>query len=300
MDVIRQEGNGVIVDCHDCVMKSVWSLLFCLTLQLCLFSQTGYCQPPQETLKIAIIPHRSNLGNEQAYSNLFRELAKETGIEFKWLGSKTYDDVINKIKTGDADIGYVGPFSYVVAEDSFGVKLICRTLSEGKEEFYHSMIISRKDSGIERLQDLQGKSFSFTDPKSTSGYLFPMAKLKASGISEADFSEVKFLKRHVNSLLAVYKGHVDAGATSVTALDKIDVNMDELQNLWKSEPIYRGSWIARRGLPDEQFNKIQQAMLKISESQGSEVIFKELTTKGFVMGKDSDYDNVREVIRWMQ
>ena len=285
---------------HYCTMKNVWFLLFCLILQLCLFAQTGYSQSPQETLKIAIIPHRSNLGNEQAYSKFFSELANETGIKFEWLGSKTYDAVINKIKTGDADIGYVGPFAYVVAQDSFGVKLICRTLSKGKKEFYHSMIISRKDSGIQSLQALKGKRFSFTDPKSTSGYLFPKAQLKAAGISEEDFSEVQFLKRHVNSLLAVYKDHVDAGATSFTAIDKIDINMDELQILWKSEPIYRGPWIARQGLPDEQFTKIQQAMLKISESQGSEVIFKDLTTKGFVMGKDSDYDNVREVIKWMQ
>jgi phosphonate transport system substrate-binding protein len=160
------------------IMKKIWFFFLCFSLQLCLFSQTGYCQTPQENLKVAIIPHRSNLGNEQAYSTLFRELDKETGITFEWIGSKTYDDVIDKIKTGDADIGYVGPFGYVVAQDSFGVKIICRTLSEGNEEFYRSMIITRKDSGIKKLQDLKGKSFSFTDLKSTSGYLFPMAQLK--------------------------------------------------------------------------------------------------------------------------
>jgi phosphonate transport system substrate-binding protein len=285
---------------HQPVQKNVWLLFFCLTLQVCCFSQPGYSQSPQEVLKVAIIPHRSNLGNEHAYSKVFSELANETGITFQWLGSKTYDDVIKKIKTGDADIGYVGPFAYVVAQDSFGVKIICRTFSEGREEFYRSMIITRRDSGIHHLQDLKGKRFSFTDPKSASGYLFPMAKLKAAGISEESFSETKFLKRHANSLLAVYKGHVDAGATSVTALDKIDINMDEMHILWKSEPIYRGLWIARKNLPDEQFNKIQQAMLKMSYSQKREAIFFELTTKGFILGKDSDYDNVREVVRWMQ
>jgi phosphonate transport system substrate-binding protein len=251
-------------------------------------------------LKVAIIPHRSNLGNEHAYSKIFSELDSETGITFQWLGSKTYDDVINKIKTGEADIGYVGPFAYVVAQDSFGVKIICRTVSKGGEEFYHSIIITRKDSGIHHLQDLEGKRFSFTDPKSTSGYLFPMAQLKTSGIFQEDFSEVKFLKRHANSLLAVYKGHVDAGATSVTAIDKVDINMDEMQILWKSKQIYRGLWIARKDLPEEQFNKIQRAMLKISGSDTSEAIFSELTTKGFILGKDSDYDNVREVISRMQ
>jgi phosphonate transport system substrate-binding protein len=285
---------------HCFRVKKMLFLLFCLTLQFCFFSQSGYSQSSEKVLKVAIIPHRSNLGNAQAYSNFFSELERETGITFQWLGSKTYEDVINKIKTGEADIGYVGPFAYVVAQDSFGVKLICRTLSKGREEFYNSIIITRKDSGIHRLQDLKGKRFSFTDLKSTSGYLFPMAQLKRSGIFQEDFSEFKFLKRHVNSLLAVYKGHVDAGATSSTAISKIDINMNELQILWRSEPIYRGPWIARKDLPDDGFVKIQQAMLKISQSLKSEEIFNELSTKGFVMGKDSDYDNVREVVSWMQ
>ncbi len=282
------------------VMKNISLVLLSIIAHLCFSVVAGYAQSPQEKLKVTIIPHRSNLGNEQAYNAFFSELTNQTGSSFEWLGSKTYDDVINKLKTGEADIGYVGPFAYVVAQDSFGVKILCRTISEGNEEFYRSIIVTRKDSGIRRLEDLKGKSFSFTDPKSTSGYLFPLAKLIASGVSQEDFAEVKFVKRHVNSLLAVYKGHVDAGATSITALDKIDLNMDELLVLWQSEPIYRGLWIARKDLPDGQFTKIQRAMLQISSSKKSEEIFNELTTKGFIMGKDSDYDNVREVIKWLR
>jgi phosphonate transport system substrate-binding protein len=127
-----------------------------------------------------------------------------------------------------------------------------------------------------------------------------MAQLKASGINKEDFREVRFLKRHANSLFAVYKGHVDAGATSMTATDKIDIDMDEIRIIWQSEPIYRGLWIARKDLPEEQFDKIQQAMLQMSGSDEKEAIFDELTTKGFIVGQDSDYDNVRQVLKWMQ
>lgn len=288
------------MNCPNIVIRTGYLTLFWLTLQLCFSPVAGYALSRQETLNVAIIPHRSNLGNEQAYSTFFSELSSATGLGFTWLGSKTYDDVLNKIEKAEADIGYVGPFAYVDAQDSLGVKIICRTLSRDNEEFYHSMIITRKDSGIKNLQDLKGTSFSFTDPKSTSGYLFPMAQLKASGINQEDFREIRFLKRHANSLLAVYKGHVEAGATSITAADKIDIDMDEIRIIWQSEPIYRGLWIARKDLPKEQFDKIQQAMLQMSGSDKKEAIFKELTTKGFIMGKDSDYDNVRQVIKWMQ
>ena len=282
-------------------MKKKALVVFLLTVLQFALIPLGICaQSPKNSLKVTIIPHRSNLGNEQAYGTLFKALENETGITFEWIGSKTYDDVIKNITTQKADIAYVGPFAYVDAQDNFGVRLICRTLSKKNAAFYHSMIITRKNSGIRTLQDLRGKSFSFTDRKSTSGYLFPMAQLKKSGIQLDDFSDVKYLKRHANSLLAVYKAHVDAGATSYTAIDKVKINFDELKILWKSEPIYRGPWIARKDLPDEQFYKIQKAMLKISQGEEADKIFQGLTTKGFVEGNDSDYNNVREVVRLMQ
>lgn len=277
-----------------------FGLMICIAVQLLLHAPAHAAQPQVKSLTVAIIPHRSNLGNEQAYAPLFKELEKDLGVRFEWIGSKSYDDVIRHVTTGQADIGYVGPFAYVDAQDNHGVRLILRTLSKKKVEFYHSMIITRHDSGINSLQDLKGKSISFTDPKSTSGFLFPMARLKKEGLQMDDFSEVRYLKRHANSLLAVHKGHVDAGATSFTAIDKVDINFDEIQVLWKSEPIYRGPWIAKKNMPDELFEKIQKAMLKASNSRRTEEIFKGLTTKGFVEGKDSDYDNVREVVRLMQ
>ena len=285
-----------------------WRLAFriCCLLAVCVLFQTAfsvhhsYAQTKKTILKLTIIPHRSNLGNERAYDAFIKHLEDETGFIFQWIGSKSYDAVIDKLRTKEADIGYVGPFAYVDAQDRFGVRLICRTLSKKSVEFYHSMIITRKDSGSKTLHDLKGKSFSFTDPKSTSGYLFPMAQLSKAGITQADFSEVTFVKRHANSLLAVFHGNSHAGATSYTAIDKVDIDFDQIRILWKSDPIYRGPWIAQKDMPDDQFITIQKAMLAISRFKNADEIFAGLTTKGFVKGKDSDYDNVREVARLMK
>ena len=265
-----------------------------------LFARPGYTQPPKDTLKIAIIPHRSTMGNEQAYGMLINALEKETGISFQWTGSKTYDEVIEKIGTNQADIGYVGAFGYVQAREKYGVRLIARTYGKNKRESYFSMIIARKDSGLESLQDLKGKRFVFNDPKSTSGFLFPLVGLQKAGIGIEDFSEVRHVTRHANSLLAVYNKHVDAGAISSTAKEKVDIDFDKLNVLWKSGPIYRGPWIASKDLPEAQFQQIQLALLKISNYQEAPAIFSELGTKGFIKGADRDYDNIREVWKLKQ
>jgi phosphonate transport system substrate-binding protein len=248
---------------------------------------------------LAIIPHRSTLGNEQAYGMLIEALEKETGITFQWTGSKTYDEVIKKIGTKQVDIAYVGAFGYVEAQENYGVKLIARTYGKKRRESYYSMIITREDAGLNTLQDLKGKSFIFNDPKSTSGFLFPMLELKKAGIKIEDFSEVRYVTRHANSLLAVYNKHADAGAISSTAKEKVDIDFGKIKILWKSRPIYRGPWIVNKDLSDEQFYLIQNALLRISNYKDAEKIFKNLGTKGFIKGFDSDYDNIREVRKLM-
>ena len=255
----------------------------------------GHAQTTNTPLKLAIIPHRSTLGNEHAYGMLIEALEHETGFTFQWTGSKTYDDVIQKIGTRQADIGYVGAFAYVEARERYGIKLLARTYGKNRRESYYSMIITRADADINSLEDLKGKRFVFNDPKSTSGFLFPMVGLKKAGLSSSDFSEVRHVTRHANSLLAVYNRHVDAGAISSTAKEKVDIDFSQIKILWQSAPIYRGPWIVNKDLPDEQFDNIQRALLRISRSPDAGKIFSDLGTKGFIKGNDRDYDNIREV-----
>lgn len=265
-----------------------------------LFPLGAAAQTPEETLKITIIPHRSTMGNFRAYAPVVEALEKKIGIPVQMLASKTYDEAVKKLKNKEADVAYLGPFAYVKAHDDFGARLIVRTVDDDNTEFYHSLIITRKESDIKTLQDLKGKSFAFTDPNSTSGFLFPMLGLSKAGIRLEDFSRIEYLKRHVNSLLAVYNGQTDAGAVSSTAKNKVKVNFDDIRILWKSEPIYRGPWVAGKDLSDSMFQGIQTTFLEITKRKDAAEVFRKLSTKGYVKGQDSEYSNVREAIALKQ
>jgi phosphonate transport system substrate-binding protein len=51
---------------------------------------------------------------------------------------------------------------------------------------YHSVIFTRRDSGINRLDDLRGTTIVFEDPGSTSGYLLPKLFLLRQGLKLAE------------------------------------------------------------------------------------------------------------------
>lgn len=247
------------------------------------------------TLRLSIIPHRSTLGNEQAYRPLIDALEKATSYAIYWVGAKNYADVIDNLRTHQADLACLGPFAYIEAQDKFGVRLIARTLDQDRRDYYHSIIVARKDSNIHTLFDLKGRSFAFTDPHSTSGYLYPNMALKKAGIALTDFSRTIFTKKHANSLLAVYHGQADAGATASTAVNKVKVDFSQIDILWQSAPIYRGPWVMRKDINEEIYQKLKAALLNLNSIQNADQIFKNLGTHGFIEGQDSDYDSVREL-----
>jgi phosphonate transport system substrate-binding protein len=64
-------------------------------------------------------------------------------------------------------------------------KMILRRWKSGMAE-YQSLLFSKRDGGIKRLDDLRGKTIAFEDPGSTSGYLMPKFFLQRNGFKLAE------------------------------------------------------------------------------------------------------------------
>ncbi|MEO6104479.1 MAG: phosphate/phosphite/phosphonate ABC transporter substrate-binding protein [Pseudoxanthomonas sp.] len=90
---------------------------------------------------------------------------------------------------------------------------------------YHSVFFVRKDSGIDTLADLQGRSIAFQSTASTSAYIVPVATLLDHGLSleillspkdrpSADSVGYVFARSELNIAAWVHKHLVDAGVFS--------------------------------------------------------------------------------------
>jgi len=74
---------------------------------------------------------------------------------------------------------------------------------------YNGCILTRTDSGIRRLEDLNGRSFAFSDETSTSGHIFARALLNRASVT---LGHVYFAGGHPNVVQAVMDGKVAGGA----------------------------------------------------------------------------------------
>ena len=119
-------------------------------------------------------------------------LEETLGMEVKDFVATNYAGIVEALKNGTADVGFMGPLQYVIAHDKAGARVLLGELYNGKPT-YQSKIFVRKDSGITTLEQLKGKTVAFTDPISSSGYLYPLMLFKDAGLIKNSADE--FFKR---------------------------------------------------------------------------------------------------------
>lgn len=86
--------------------------------------------------------------------------------------AKDNRQLINLLKQGRVDWISETPFSATLYEDQSLAEIILLRWKKGVSR-YRTIFITRKDSGIEKLEDLVGKKIAFEDPGSTSGFYVP-------------------------------------------------------------------------------------------------------------------------------
>lgn len=176
-----------------------------------------------ETFIIGVYPGDNVEQALAAVEPLRAYLETTLGVRTVLITGTSYNAVIEAMAAGRADAMEVGPFAYILAAEVANAEAIAVTNYEtevdmGEVPGYYSLQFTKKGSGIMSIDDLAGRSFAFTDPASTSGYLVPATDILLSqGFTDPaqieDFAQVQFAGNHPAAVLSVWNDTVEAGAT---------------------------------------------------------------------------------------
>jgi phosphonate transport system substrate-binding protein len=262
-------------------------------------SGTAHAQAQPNVLRVALIPSEDSRAMLAASDELLKALEKNLGIRVQGFVASDYNGVIEALRAGHVEVAYLGPFSYVLGTTVAPIEAFAtaETARAGRT-YYHSQIIARKDSGIAKVEDLRGRTFAFVDPSSTSGHLFPKAGLIRAGIDpDKFFGRVLFTGSHDANAVAVANKRVDAATIADrifdTAVARKLVNPDEIQVVWRSEPIPESPTVWRRNLPDDLKKRIKDAFLNIRDITWAD----QGKLNRFVETNDAAYDVIRETAK---
>jgi phosphonate transport system substrate-binding protein len=159
----------------------------------------------------------------------------------------------------------------------------------GSKQF-SGLIIVAKDSPIHSLADLRGKKMAFGDPTSTTGRYLAQAELAKNGITAKDLESYEYLGRHDKVVFAVASGAYDAGATNERTFTKY-ANQLGLRDL-AHFPSPTQAWVARDGLDSKITETVRATLLSL---QGPALDY--IDRNGFLLGNDTDYDELRSVMK---
>ena len=228
-------------------------------------------------------------------------LQKETGLHFKTSVATSYAAVIEAMGAGKVDVGWLATFSYVLAKDKYDVELLLIVKRFGSP-FYRGQIMVRAGSGINSLSDLEGKSFAFVDPASSSGHLYPKALLVSKGLDPKKFfGKSRFAGSHNAVVLSIYKGEVDGGAAydgSRAAVANIYPDVfKKIKVLAYTKEIPNDTVSVRKELPVNLKVRLRKGLKKISRSAKGSKVLKRLYGISGLMDLDGFFDPVREAGR---
>lgn len=253
----------------------------------------------QSVIRVGLIPSEDSRAMLASSQQLLDALEKNLGVKVQGFVAADYNGVIEAMRAGHVEVAYLGPFSYVLGTTVANIEAFATAeTSKSGRTFYHSQIITRKDSGIKDIKDLKGKTFAFVDPSSTSGHLFPKAGLIKLGIDpDTYFGRVLFTGSHDANALAVANKRIDAATIADRILDaavqKNLVKREDIHVVWTSDPIPESPTVWRKNLSPELKAKIKAAFLDIRDITWAD----QGKLNRFVETNDAAYDVIRDTAK---
>jgi len=184
---------------------------------------------------------------------------------------------------------------------------------------YYGCVLTRSDSGVNRLEDLNGLSFAFSDETSTSGHIFARALLNRAGVT---LGRAFYAGGHPNVVQAVRDGKVSGGATFYSppsAANRLDGTLvgdarflilknisnqeerakllDEVRIIALTDPIPNDVCCVRRGFPESVWERFERSMQRFLETPDGRSAYYDLVA-GVAAEPctDADFDEFRAAL----
>lgn len=253
---------------------------------------------PLKELRVSAIPDENPNELMRIYTPFAEYLSKELGMKVIFTNVVDYAATVEGLAAKKLDMVWYGGFTFVQAHKRTGdaVPLVSRE----EDLAFTSKFITRKDTGITKLADLKGKTFSFGSVSSTSGHLMPRYFLLQNGINpEKDFSKFSFSGAHDATALWVESGKVDAGALNFAVWEKLvqtkKVDTGKVHVFWTTPPFVDYVWAVRGDLDRGLQERIASALMKLDYQKVEDKRLLDLhRTKKYVRVKPEDFKPVEE------
>ena len=263
-------------------MKRLLTIIF--TLLCCTPAGTVSADP----VTFGIVPQQSASRLAELWGPIAAYLGEKTGLEVQFRTAPDIPAFEQRLASGEYDIAYMNPYHYTVFHESPGYSAIAKA----RDKRIKGIIVVRKESPIERLEQLDGEQLCFPAPAAFAASILPRSHLKAIGI--------EFIPKYVSSHDSVYssvaKGFFPAGGGVIRTFRNTEPAIrEQLRVLWTT-PGYTPHAIAIHPRIDAATSgKLTAAIIGMEQDEAGRKLLEAIKVKGFEKATDSDWDDVRNL-----
>ena len=257
-------------------------------------------KPAQAAVRIAVAPVISHRENFRFYAPMMDYLAQRLDRPVEFLQRPTYSEINDLLRYDLADLAFICTRAYVQGQKEFGLQLLVAPQVMGKLT-YHSLLIVPGDSEARSLADLRGKRFAFSDPLSSSGWLYATYLLALKGERpKTFFKSTIFTHSHDNTVRAVADGLTDGGVVHSLVYDRMVGRSPELVRrvrvigkspAWGNPPV-----VVNPRIDPSLRDSLLRLFLAMDQDPAAKRLLADLKIERFVSLDDAYYRDVRAMI----
>ncbi len=221
---------------------------------------------PGGNIRFGILPYEDPERLEPAYQALGAALSEKLDCPVEVIITEDYAAEVLAMENDSLEIAQFGPLGFVFANQrADATPLASFGDAEGQPTTYTGGIWVPKDSPVQTLEDLTGKTLALGSPGSTSGDALPMSAIIDAGLEDKVTAD--YAGGHPEALLALVNGTVDAAQinsqTLATAEAEGTFDASQFRQVWKSEEIPNDPITVRGNLPQEFKDAVGEALLSL-------------------------------------
>ena len=251
-------------------------------------------------LRFAIAPLRPTPAiTVKEFEPMFRYLAEQLDATYELVSPESWAAISVAMMNGHVDVGWLGPWGYVLAYHRAGTEVIATAKDRGKP-FYRAIIEGRPGLSIKEFpKDAKGMKLSLSDQGNTSGWLIPYAYLVKSGVDPKEFFQLREGATFGNNVSMIQQGLIDLGSNMDRGrngmIEAGEMDPSKVSVYWTSDDLPNDGICVPRGFDPVLKQKIRDILVGLSEEKAQSLMGSGYN--GFVPAAHKDYGIIEEAGR---
>jgi len=241
-----------------------------------------------QSLSFGVVPQQATGKLARQWEPLLDYLSEKSGLTIRFFTAKYIPTFEKRLAAGVYDLAYMNPYHYTVFHKKSGYEALARA----KDKQIKGIIVTRKDSSLREITELEGAHLSFPSPAAFAASILTQSELK--------YWDVSYTPHYVSSHDAVYrtvaKGIFPAGGGVVRTFMAAEEDIrQQLQIFWRTTGYTPHAIAVHPRVSSEVVERIQQALLDMDTTLEGKRLLEQLKIKGWQSARDADWDDVRNL-----